>query len=286
VLLVGEEKSCQRFGEAVEGQYANVGSVVGTPPGGLPDISAADPSHYRGYVPVPSLDLEVSVNGNDADSAPGLFILAGDPITFTFDILNSGNVTLTNVSLIDDQGTPEDPADDLVFCEVDELASFETRICEVSGLAGEGQIGHSSVVTGTFETQVYSDADQTFYFGAIPAVEIQKLTNGEDADDPIGPVLSVGDPVTWTYHIRNTGNITLTNLVIQDNVLGPVCEIDELPPYAPAEICEKMGVVNTGQYANLGTVTAIWPAGSEIDDSDWSHYFGLEWVYLPIIINE
>ena len=43
-----------------------------------------------------------------------------------------------------------------------------------------------------------------------PAIVIEKATNGEDADTPTGPMVEVGDPVTWTYVVTNTGNVTLT----------------------------------------------------------------------------
>ncbi|MDP6350564.1 MAG: hypothetical protein QGG58_12465, partial [Chloroflexota bacterium] len=44
-----------------------------------------------------------------------------------------------------------------------------------------------------------------------PDIDIEKATNGEDADDPTGPLVPVGDAVTWTYVVTNTGNVELTN---------------------------------------------------------------------------
>jgi len=40
-----------------------------------------------------------------------------------------------------------------------------------------------------------------------PSIDIEKATNGEDADNPTGPLIPVGDTVTWTYVVTNTGNV-------------------------------------------------------------------------------
>ena len=51
-----------------------------------------------------------------------------------------------------------------------------------------------------------------------PQIEIEKSTNGADADDPPGPSIPVTDangnptPVTWTYVVTNTGNVTLSSI--------------------------------------------------------------------------
>ena len=43
-----------------------------------------------------------------------------------------------------------------------------------------------------------------------PNIDIEKLTNGFDADDPNGPdvpEIAIGDTVTWTYLVTNTGQV-------------------------------------------------------------------------------
>src|SRR3954447_16303824 len=50
-----------------------------------------------------------------------------------------------------------------------------------------------------------------------PAIDIQKATNGSDADAAPGPSIPIGDPITWTYRVANTGNDTLSGLVVTDD---------------------------------------------------------------------
>ncbi len=58
-----------------------------------------------------------------------------------------------------------------------------------------------------------------------PNLSITKYTNGADANDPNGtdvPTLKIGDPVTWTYHVTNTGNWSIHKsfIDVSDNQPG------------------------------------------------------------------
>ncbi|GAW87792.1 hypothetical protein bplSymb_SCF17501P001 [Bathymodiolus platifrons methanotrophic gill symbiont] len=57
------------------------------------------------------------------------------------------------------------------------------------------------------------DALTCVYF--IPGIDIEKLTEGVDADDPAAgdaPQINAGDPVKWTYIVTNTGELPLENI--------------------------------------------------------------------------
>ena len=58
-----------------------------------------------------------------------------------------------------------------------------------------------------------------------PGVSIVKRTNGADANDPNGadvPNIGVGNAVTWTYEVTNTGSthVPAANVVVTDNQTG------------------------------------------------------------------
>ena len=59
---------CTATGVAQAGQYANVGSVVGTPDDWEGDVTDSDPSHYFGENPV--IEIVKYTNGQDAEHGP------------------------------------------------------------------------------------------------------------------------------------------------------------------------------------------------------------------------
>jgi uncharacterized repeat protein (TIGR01451 family) len=105
-------------------------------------------------------------------------------------------------------------------------------------------------------------------------VDIEKFTNGQDADAPLGPVLLVGDPISWTYVVTNTGSRELVNISVTDDqgetVTCPQTTLDA----GASMICTADGTATVGQYANVGTVEAERPDTTIASDSDPSHYFG------------
>lgn len=106
-----------------------------------------------------------------------------------------------------------------------------------------------------------------------PSIEIEKFTNGEDADEAPGPTIIVGAPITWEYRVTNTGTIPLTNVVVvDDRNVAVTCPSTTLAA-AQSMTCTGSGVATLGQYRNVGTVTANWTGGT-VTDADASHYFG------------
>lgn len=111
---------------------------------------------------------------------------------------------------------------------------------------------------------------------AVAAIQIEKHTNGEDADLPTGPSIKVGDPITWTFVVTNTGEVDLTDVTVTDDLLGDICTIGDLAAGA-SETCTKTGTAELGQYVNLGTVTGFYPESEQpVTDTDTSHYIGVE----------
>jgi hypothetical protein len=284
ILGPGESITCTVTGVAQEGQYANTAIVTGTTQIGLitprQTVTSTDPSHYIGLPPtnvVPAVDIEKATNGEDADTPTGPQIVEGGTVEWTYVVQNTGNVTLVDVTVTDDQGVT-------VTCPKTELAPGESMTCTASGTAQLGQYANIGTVVGTptqGPTTQVTDSDPSHYFGVptggfAPAVDIEKATNGEDADTPTGPVLGVGDTVTWTYVVQNTGNVTLVEVTVTDDKLGPICVIPSLAP-GESDTCEATGIAVEGQYANVGTVVGTPEVGPSepVTDSDPSHYLGI-----------
>ena len=86
-----------------------------------------------------------------------------------------------------------------------------------------------------------------------------KATNGEDADTPPGPTLPVGSTAHFTYVVRNTGNIPLTDVTVTDDkgviVTCPSGNPIPLLRRGHSETCTGSATVSPGQYANRGSVS-------------------------------
>ena len=115
-----------------------------------------------------------------------------------------------------------------------------------------------------------------------PAINIEKLTNGFDADNPTGPQVEVGGDVTWTYIVTNFGDVPLSNIAVTDNIAGvnPVyvsgdTNNDGIMQVGEVWIFQASGVAIEGQYANIGTAVGTPPSGPNVTDRDPSHYFGV-----------
>ncbi len=105
-------------------------------------------------------------------------------------------------------------------------------------------------------------------------IDIEKSTNGEDADIGSGPIVVQGEKVLWEYNVTNISNVELVGIVVSDNKEGIInCPYDTLLP-AQSMLCSKEGIAQLGKYENIATVTAIAPDGSSISDKDPSHYMG------------
>ncbi|MDW4571996.1 SdrD B-like domain-containing protein [Microbacterium sp. M3] len=285
--------TCVATGTATAGQYANTGTVTGLDPTAV-EVTDEDPSHYFGSVP--AIDIEKATNGEDADEPTGPLVPVDGAVEWTYVVTNTGNVPLTDVTVTDDQ---------VAAAEIDcagtgsnvvpgPLAPEASVTCVASGIAVAGQYANLGTVTGTAPATTdaqgvvtpgvqVDDEDPSHYFGVASAVDIEKATNGQDADEPTGPLVAVGEDVRWTYVVTNTGNVPLTNVTVTDDQVG-AADIDcaetgsnVVPgPLAPEAsfTCVATGTAVAGQYANLGTVTGIDPLEAEVTDVDASHYFG------------
>ena len=105
-------------------------------------------------------------------------------------------------------------------------------------------------------------------------MDLEKATNGVDADQATGPRIPVGATVTWTYVIRNTGQQTLWGIFLYDEQEGRVtCPSRSLQP-GRSMTCTLTDTARLGQYANEAWVDAWGDTGTRVSDTDWSHYLG------------
>ncbi|MDT8357447.1 MAG: choice-of-anchor D domain-containing protein, partial [Methanomicrobiaceae archaeon] len=216
--------------------------------------------------PDPAIDIEKSTNGYDADTTPGPSIPVGEPVQWTYVVTNTGNVDLENIAVTDDKLGD--------ICTIPSLQPGESDSCTASGIAIAGLYTNVGNVTGEYDGMSVSDEDPSHYTGTMvgAAIDIEKFTNGEDADTSPGPSITVGSSVTWTYNVTNIGTVTLSDINITDDQLGDVCTISSLAPGA-SDTCTETGIAEPGQYSNLGTASVEYDS-TLYTETDPSHYYG------------
>ena len=125
----------------------------------------------------PAIDIEKSINGEDADTAPGVVLSEGDAITFEFVVTNTGDVDLTDVLVTDDVLG--------AICGVGFLEVGDTFTCSIGGVtAAAGQHTNTGTATASYNDAVVSDSDPANYYteSPTPQIDIEKYINGDDAD--------------------------------------------------------------------------------------------------------
>ena len=114
-----------------------------------------------------------------------------------------------------------------------------------------------------------------------PSIDIEKFTNGEDADNPPGPQILVGDPVTWTYVVKNTGTVPLTGIVVTDQPPATInCNGQTTLALGASMTCTAtaIGGAVLGQYSNVATATGTFTFNgitNTVSDTDASNYRGV-----------
>jgi hypothetical protein len=214
------------------------------------------------------VDIEKFTNGQDADEAPGPTIAVGSTVSWTYVVTNNTTETFTSLTVTDDKGVA-------VACPKLLLSPGASMTCTGSGVAVAGQYRNVGTAVATTPGHQYTDSDASHYFGGpAPVLTISKLTNGQHVSQAPGPSIRVGSPVSWTYIVTNTSNITFSsNTVIDDRGVDVACPKLLLAPGA-SMTCTGAGVAVAGQYRNVGTVVAA-ANGTVYTASDASYYLGV-----------
>lgn len=249
--------------------------------GGTGFVGTQSPASAGVAEPGIELQKQVQVEGGewvDADSAPGPISLVGQGIRFRFVVVNVGDVPLSGVTLADDQL-------DVSGCGIPtELDPQESRECIVGpSPAVRGQYKNTAMVSASYDGELYTAQDSAFYFGADPVIHVENYVGrAQDPDwhdaDTEGSALSVdvGEALWFWVEVMNTGNVTLTNVMLSDSVLDlGYCAIpSELAPGAVFDDC-FVGPVDALEGLNVHVATTGGDyLGVTYVDEDPVYYLG------------
>ena len=226
------------------------------------------------------LEKYVSVDGGvtyfPADFDPGPTVLVGDPVYFKFVVTNSGNVTLTNLTLTDN-------VYDLSGCVLPaSLAPGDSFQCIIGPFpAVHGQQMDTGTATGDSGVTTVTHTDDANYLGVSPDIDVTKYVSvddgvtWEDANSPTGPNVLVGQGVLFKFIVTNSGDVPLTNITLTDNVydLSGCTLTDPLGPGDSFECVIGPFPALLGQQTDTATATGDFEEDT-FSDTNPANYFG------------
>ena len=159
-------------------------------------------------------------------ACPPVLANAGGPITYTGTVTNSGNVILNNVTVVDSQsGT---------VLTVPSLAPHASAPFTATFTAPTNACSVSSTVTASGSDNCYpqfivtTNASATCPLNTTPGITVTKLC----PDGRVAP----GQPFIFTGSVSNTGNVTLTNIVVVNNQPSNNTPVFYLASLAPGTV--------------------------------------------------
>ncbi len=251
-------------------------------------VNTATATGYVGEQPYTD-QATVTVNAAGASiavskSANAFSYSAGQTITYTYVVTNTGAVTLTNVALTDDQlgaqstcGSTSLVAGGSTTC----TATYTTQQSDVTN----GSLTNIATATGWYNGVKYSATDTvtlTAFSGDRPSISLTKVAQVTPVGGGafVSVYSKVGDVVTYTYVVINTGNVALSGVALGDDKLGAItsCTLGSgdastsLGTLAPGdtESCTAtytatQADLDNGSIANTATVTGSH-GGTAVND--------------------
>ncbi|MFE4975801.1 hypothetical protein ACFRAR_27320 [Kitasatospora sp. NPDC056651] len=253
------------------GSIRNSATATGTPPRGEPPVSP--PSET--VVPAPEKPALAVVKTSSTGR-----LVAGEEITYKFAVTNTGNVTLKDVKVTEGPFTGHGKLSPVV-CPKDAAASLApnaTVLCTATYTVTQadvdaGSVKNSATATGTPPKgvpPVSPPSETTVTTTDEPGLSVVKSATTGGQDDK----LVAGETVTYSFAVRNTGNVTLKDVKINEGEftghgkLSPVTCPKEATALAPgatvtcaATYVVTQADVDAGTVKNTATGTGTPPRG-------------------------
>jgi uncharacterized repeat protein (TIGR01451 family) len=249
-VTVGGSMTCTASYTIVQGDI-NAGSVTNT---ATVDSNETDPITAQAtvtYVPpeTPAFTLAKT-------ALPTTFSAVGNVISYSYLVTNTGNVTLTGVTVTDNKAAA-------VSCPSDTVAVGEAMTCTASYTIVQGDINAGSVTnTATADSNetdpITAQATVTYLPPETPAFTLAKTALPTKYS-------AVGNVISYSYLVTNTGNVALTGVTVTDNKAATVSCPKTTLAVGEAMTCTASYTIVQGDI-NAGSVTNTATADSNETD--------------------
>ncbi|MDO5444996.1 MAG: hypothetical protein Q4F31_05175, partial [Eubacteriales bacterium] len=239
-------------------------------------------------------DADLGATKTAGAPADGKSYKLGEEITYTIEVSNDGNVTLTDVEVTDDKsgakieegtgytvedgkakiaelkvgGEPVYVTVKYTVTEADILAGSITNTATVKGKAPEG-------VDDPEDEKPTENIPEDELDDSAPALSVTKEVSG---DIPVNGY-ALGDTVTYKITVKNTGNVTVNDITVTDELTGntgaEAVKIDKLVPNADVTryvtYTVKQSDIDKGTpIINTAVATGTDPKGNPVTPAEGS----------------
>ncbi|MBN7799217.1 DUF11 domain-containing protein [Algoriphagus aestuariicola] len=238
------------------GSFVNTATATGLDPNSGTQTATATATVTANQTP--ALDLKKT-------ASPHTYSQVGEQISYTLEIENTGNVTLTNVVVNDPLANYTSPSFTLVPGQTESVSGILT-ITQADLDRGFVDNVATAVGTDPNNTVLTVTAPERITAGQSPSISLSKTADRQTYDQ-------AGDVITYTLEVENTGNVTLYGVVVTDplrNFTSPT--LPELAPGQTASYSVGLTVtqadVDAGGILNTSTATGVSPANVTVDATD------------------
>ena len=159
----------------------------------------------------PAISLSAAV------APPGPAVLAvGTSLSYTFRITNTGNIPLTSAVVVE-SGWDGDGTAPVITCPSTAIAAGATADCTATHLLTQAEIDRGSVaLTGT-ALGASAAGDVTSTAATATTLITRSSGLGMTASASVTQMTAVGQTVTYTYVVTNTGLVTLSGVGVTES---------------------------------------------------------------------
>ena len=257
------------------GSVADSATASGDPPGcAAPGCETTSPAS-----PV-TVDLTQSPAVTVATSSPtGTYSAVGNTIDYHYLVTNTGNVTLSSIAVVDTMSSPATQGNlSAINCPSSSLAPGANETCTSNYTVTQADIDNGSVTDSAVASGKPPGAIPTIFSSAsgvtVDASQSPLVTVAKSS--PTSTYAAVGDTISYNFLVTNTGNVTLSNISVNDTMTAPAtpgnlstitCPSSTLAP-AATETCTATYTVtqadlDNGSVHNSATSSGT-PPGSVI----------------------
>lgn len=279
------------------GTVQNQATTSGTDPYGtvVTDDSGTNNSNDTPLVTPVGQTASIALIKSADSSALSNPAVVGEVINYSFTVTNTGNVTLSNVSLTDALAgavLSGGPIASMQPGAVDS-STFTATYALTQADIDNGRVENLATVTGTPPSggDVSDDSgtdNASDTPTVVPVSQGANITIDKVADTSgIVNGAVVGDVIPYSFTVTNTGNVTLTNVTVSDPLPGLVLNGGPIASLAPGAVDSTTYTANytvtqadldagqvdntataTGEYGDDGTGSPLTVSDSDTETAD------------------